>query len=124
MLIFGHTGITLGAAVLLNRSVTKSHYLRTRQHRVAERLEPSSQVFSDQSHDSSGIASWFISLGNRIDIRLLLVGSLLPDIIDEPVAVSLLRASSSSGRTFFHTLIFLLLITLTGLYLYRIHRKT
>jgi len=61
MLIFGHAGITLGATALLNGALTKSYSLC-----------------------AGGRASWLASLGNRIDIRLLLLGSLLPDIIDKP----------------------------------------
>ena len=56
MLIFGHVEITLGTAVLLNGTLTKGYSL----------------CAGDR-------ASWLASLGNRIDIRLLLLGSLLPE---------------------------------------------
>lgn len=124
MLVFGHAGITLGAAVLLNGAVTKSYSFRKRQHRAVEDFEPPSQAFTGQNHDSCNGVSWFTSLANCIDMRLLLVASLLPDIIDKPLGTFFFRDSLSNGRIFCHTLIFLLVITLVGFYLYRAHRKT
>ena len=122
MLIFGHTGITLGAAVLLNRALTRSQALpRANELRGQPRLSPG---IPPQTRPSGGIVSWFTSLGNRIDIRLLLVGSLLPDIIDKPVGQFFLRDIFSNGRIFCHTLLFLILITLGGLYLYWSRNKT
>ena len=63
-------------------------------------------------------------MGNCIDIRLLLIGSLLPDIIDKPIGHFFFQATISNGRTIGHTLIFLILITLAGLYLYQSRGKT
>ncbi|MBA7692845.1 hypothetical protein ES703_101414 [subsurface metagenome] len=79
MLIFGHVGITLGAAVFLNGALTKSYSLC-----------------------AGGRASGLASLGNRIDIRLLLLGSLLPDIIDKPIGQFFFRDTFSNGRIFCH----------------------
>ena len=91
MLILGHVGLTLGTATLLAGA-----------HR--------SNRFS--------LAMWVTSLGSYIDIRLLMVGSLLPDIIDKPVGQFFFRETFSQGRMFSHTLLFLILVTLGGLYLY------
>ena len=124
MLIFGHAGITLGAAVLLNAAVTRSYSRRIRQHRTVAGLGPLSEAFSDQNRNSCGKASWFTSLGNCIDIRLLLVGSLFSDIIDKPVGHFIFRDSISNGRIIGHTLFFLILITLTGFYLYKSRGRT
>ena len=99
MLIFGHPGITLGAAVLLNSALTRSY-------------------------SSGSSAPWLASWRDRIDIRLLLVGSLLPDIIDKPVGQLFFKDVFSNGRIFSHTLLFLILITVVGFYLYRNRRKT
>jgi membrane-bound metal-dependent hydrolase YbcI (DUF457 family) len=79
---------------------------------------------SPQNCCFGGVASWLTSLAERIDIRLLLIGSLLPDIIDKPVGLFFFRDIFSYGRTFCHTLLFLILITLGGLYLYWSHNKT
>ncbi|MCL0057975.1 metal-dependent hydrolase [Dehalococcoidales bacterium] len=119
MLIFGHAGITLGAAILLNGAFSRSHSLPTRENKVEERLRTSSEVVPVQNCASDSRASWLTSLGNRIDIRLLLLGSLLPDIIDKPIGQFLFIDTFSNGRIFCHTLLFLILITLAGYYLYQ-----
>ena len=86
MLLLAHTGITLGAALVIDRALSRN--------------------------------SWFDSLRERLDFRLLLIGSLLPDIIDKPTSF-LFGGIFSYGRTVAHTLLFLLIITLAGVYLCR-----
>jgi len=124
MLILGHAGITLGAAVLLNGAFSRSHSLPTRETKVKEHLQASCELVPAQNRTSGSRISWLISLANHIDIRLLLIGSLLPDIIDKPVGQFFFRKTFSNGRIFCHTLLFLTLITLTGFYLYQNRSKT
>jgi len=102
MLILGHAGITLGAAIILAGTVK------------------SSPVPAASRRDWT---SWLTTLGNRIDIRLLLLGSLLPDLIDKPVGQLFFRETFSQGRIFSHTLLFLVLISLAGGYLYQRYSK-
>ena len=109
MLIFGHAGITLGTTIFLNGTLAKNYPFHTRENKIVKHT----QLSSDNR------ISWLTSLGNRIDIRLLLVGSLLPDIIDKPLGWFFFRESLSNFRIFCHTLLFLIIITLAGLYLYR-----
>ncbi len=99
MLLFGHAGITLGAAVLAARVVN---------NREAE-----------QSPDKS----WFTMLSHNIDIRLLIIGSLLPDIIDKPIGQYFFRETFNNGRIFTHTLVFLVLVTVIGIYIYKSQRS-
>jgi inner membrane protein len=99
MLLLGHTGITLGAATLLAGAVKSHHSTQIRQ------------------------VSWFTSLASYLDIRLLLIGSLLPDIIDKPVGQFFFRETFSNGRIFSHTLLFLIVITAIGFYLYKSRQK-
>jgi len=106
MLILGHAGITLGAAIALDAAWSK-------------RL-PSTALADPPSNSR---AYRFSSLAKHIDIRVLLVGSLLPDIIDKPVGHIIFRNTFSNGRIFCHTLLFLLVITLAGLCLYKRKRK-
>lgn len=94
MLVFGHAGLTLGAALLTRETIKKSGYKRASQ-----------------------ATTWLKSL----DLRLLTLGSLLPDIIDKPVGLILLSQSIGYGRIFCHSLLFLIVITLGGLWLY--HRR-
>jgi len=123
MLIFGHIGITLGAAVLLKSALSRSYSLQPRVNKLTGCLESTSRMHSAQSAPLGGRARW-LALFRKIDTRLLLIGSLLPDIIDKPVGTVFFRNSLSNGRIFCHTLLFLLLITLAAIYLYRSHRKT
>ncbi len=95
MLLFGHAGITLGAAALVAYEVNK---------RKVEQAEKT---------------SWFAPLSRHVDIRLLIIGSLLPDIIDKPLGQYFFKETFSNGRIFAHTLLFLVLITAAGYYLYR-----
>ena len=124
MLVFGHTGITLAAAVLLNGVLVKSHTLATRANQPEEQPQPLPGKAYRQNCSSGTVASWFISLADRTDIRLVLIGSLLPDIIDKPIGHFLFRETFSNGTIFSHTLLFLIIITIGGLYLYRSYNKS
>ena len=119
MLVFGHAGITLGAAALLSSALGSSRFSGAKENDAIKASSPSSQVSQGLSNPRTQKASWFTSLGRRIDIRLLLVGSLLPDIIDKPVGRVFFKETLGNGRIFCHTLLFLIIITMAGLYLYR-----
>ncbi len=118
MLVFGHMGITLGSATLLAGVLRNSRYRETTRNKAIESSSHHSQVVPNCK------ALWFTPLGSRTDIRLLLIGSLLPDIIDKPVGYFFFREIFSNGRIFCHTLLFLILVTTAGIYLYRYHHKT
>ena len=118
MLILGHTGITLGVATLLAGVLGNSRCHETTRNEVIESTPHHPQVIQNRK------ALWLTLLASRIDIRLLLVGSLLPDIIDKPVGQFFFRETFSNGRIFCHTLLFLILVTIAGIYLYRRHSKT
>lgn len=49
---------------------------------------------------------------------VLLVGSILPDIIDKPLGVLFLGSFFSTGRTLGHTLIFLAMLAAAGAFLF------
>ncbi len=110
MLILGHAGITLGSAALLNGIFSEVY---ARRRKVNQPLAPRRRP-----------DGWFVSLARRADIRFLLLGSLLPDIIDKPAGQVLFRGTFSNGRIFSHTLVFFILITLAGVYLSRRHGKS
>ncbi len=99
MLVFAHAGINLGAAAL------------------------AVGVAGGGLASEIGKASWFVALARRVDIRLQLVGSLLPDIIDKPVGQFFFRETFSNDRIFSHTLLFLIIIAAAGFYLYKRHRQ-
>ncbi len=122
MLAFGHTGITLAAAVLISGASTIVRPVITKPNKpkgASPEPSPSAPAVASASHNYGG--SWLTSLADKIDVRLLLVASMLPDIIDKPLGHLFFREALSNGRTIGHTLLFLIIITLAGIYLYR-HR--
>ncbi|MFC1911833.1 metal-dependent hydrolase [Chloroflexota bacterium] len=124
MLLFGHAGITLGAAVFIDRVVNSRHFSKSTRKKSITSSSDASQVAPKLEESQGFKSSWFSTLINRIDIRLLLVGSLLPDIIDKPAGLFFFRETFSNGRIFSHTLLFLILITAAGLILYRRYNRT
>jgi len=53
-----------------------------------------------------------------IDYRLVLLGSMLPDIIDKPLGGLICKETLGSGRIYAHTLLFLLLLFGLGMFLW------
>lgn len=51
-----------------------------------------------------------------IDYRVVLLGSILPDIVDKPIGAGLFRSTFHNSRIFGHTLLFSVLLILIGLY--------
>ncbi|MFH1381567.1 MAG: metal-dependent hydrolase [Chloroflexota bacterium] len=103
MLLFGHVGLTAGA-VRVWEMLTSTN----RAHGSNE-LAASSKVAPP--HLSGPVKSRI-----AIDYRLVLLGSLLPDIIDKPVWLVATRLNpevSLSGRDYAHTLLFSLALLLT-----------
>ncbi|MGB2842708.1 MAG: metal-dependent hydrolase [Halobacteriota archaeon] len=49
----------------------------------------------------------------------VLIGAVLPDLIDKPVGEILLANSISNGRLFAHTLLFISILLLIGTYIYK-----
>ncbi|MFW6056055.1 MAG: metal-dependent hydrolase [Chloroflexota bacterium] len=99
MLILGHAGITVGAA-LVGEAVLGHRNAPTSLSRPLE-------VIQDIT----------VSLSQRIDLRVLFVASLLPDIIDKPLGLVLFAPAFGSGRLFAHTLWFPLALLAAGLML-------
>ena len=59
----------------------------------------------------------------RLDYRLLLLGSMLPDILDKPLGTWLMADVLSNGRIFGHTLLFSLILLGVGVYLFAGYRR-
>ena len=116
MLILAHSGITLAAAALL-AGAQSSDYRST----TGVLSRPPPRWLPPPLHlvERKG-SSWLLSLADRIDIRLLVIGALLPDIIDKPLGLLLF----DNGRVFSHTLLFWLLLTAVAIYFYRRRRQT
>ena len=116
MLLFGHIGITLGIAVLLSRMLPNDIQIMVNGSTLST---DNSTDFTSTKQRPTRRPSWLSLLWNRLDMRVILIGSLVPDIIDKPIGLLFFRETLSNGRIIGHSLLFLILVTLAGLYLYR-----
>ncbi len=123
MLFFGHIGITAGAVKACEILVSMTKPGGSYQPDSSSKF--STVIGKEQlrlHHLLSGVKG---RLGS-IDYRLVLLGSLLPDIIDKPVWLFVARLNSDtalSGRDYTHTLLFNLALFISALVLIR-YRKS
>jgi len=116
MFIFAHVG-TLCAATLVSGGIHRYQKLRTRLP------DSSNAAVASKSMEAKESFSEIIglkSLSEFLDIRILMVGSLFPDIIDKPLEF----IGFGNGRSIAHTLIVTLIVLLTGLFLSTNYKKT
>ena len=123
MVILAHMGITLGAAVVLRGSLAKFDSIHARQREV-ENSRLASDLARSQASPASSKAARLAAIANRIDLRVLLIGSVLADIIDKPVGQVLFRDTFSNGRIFCHTLLFAVVLSVAGFVVYRSRSRT
>ncbi len=118
MLLFGHTGITVGIIkacdILINRPLNN--------------YKPdSSSGFSPITSKKPPRLYYRLNRIKRrlgsIDYRLVLLGSLLPDILDKPLWLFAFSDIFPSGRDYAHTFLFNLVLFICGLILFR-YKKT
>lgn len=124
MLVFGHTGLTLGTAILVSHALDR---IRLAQNTPDIREGSSSRFWVKLRRPIELLGnrlSRIAGIGTHIDMRLLLIGSLLPDIIDKPVGQYFFRETFSNGRIFCHTLLFLILITMLGIVVLNLYNKS
>src|SRR4030042_6813983 len=88
MLVFGHMGITLAGALVLDAMVSRRHGAGVP---TTVQPVPAPQTVRPPTPSVSAPSARLRSLADHIDIRILFVGSLLPDIIDKPIGRLLLR---------------------------------
>jgi hypothetical protein len=58
----------------------------------------------------------FLFLKGKVDYRFVIVGSMLPDMIDKPLGEYILYSVFQNGRIICHTLLFIAVLTLAALY--------
>jgi len=119
MFLFGHIGITLGAAVAVTGVISTGREVVKRRKLPAQPAAGSAGL-PDSAGSAFSPAAWVESLGKYFDLRLLVLGALLPDIIDKPLGLFLF----GDGRIFTHSLIVTLLVLLTGMFLNINYRRT
>ncbi len=95
MLLFAHTGITLGLVLAWDKGLGRPF------PSLLKKVTPEKITAVAQS----------------IDYRLVLAGSMLPDIIDKPIGhLFFAETLDNNGRIFAHTLLFFLLLLMYGLF--------
>ncbi len=103
MFVFGHVGLTWGGTLLLARLWRWLPLWARRSRSAVSRAETTAERTS--------VAA--------IDYRLVILGSILPDLIDKPLGVFILAEELSNGRVFAHTLLFVVLLLSAALILRR-----
>jgi len=120
MLLFGHIGITAGVVracdILVSVSRPDNSYESGSSSRFGRVIQKKRLRLH---HLLSGIKG---RIGS-IDYRIVLLGSLLPDIIDKPLWLFVASHIAPSGRGYAHTLLFNLALFICGLILIR-YRKS
>jgi hypothetical protein len=66
----------------------------------------------------------FLFLKGKVDYRFVIVGSVLPDVIDKPLGHIILYSVFENGRIICHTLLFIAVLTLIGIYVEKRYRST
>jgi membrane-bound metal-dependent hydrolase YbcI (DUF457 family) len=64
----------------------------------------------------------FTFLKEKIDYRLLVVGAILPDLIDKPIGHYLFYSTFQNGRIFAHSVLFILLLVMLAVFIERKYR--
>lgn len=99
MFVFGHVGLTWAGTLLVARLSRRLPPWGRQAQRAVSRAATRAKRYS--------VAA--------IDYRLLILGAILPDLIDKPLGVFLLREQISDGRFFAHSLLFVSVIGMTSL---------
>jgi len=115
MLLFAHTSIPLAVTWLSQKTVAQ---LRLG---VLSRRPEQGTVGNPGSAAQANLTQTALS---RLDYRLLLLGSMLPDILDKPLGTWLMADVLSNGRIFGHTLLFALILLGVGVYLFARSRRS
>ena len=120
MLLFGHIGITAGVVKACDTLVSMS--------RPDNSYEPGSSsrfgiVIRERRLRLHHLLSGIKGRTGSIDYRIVLLGSLLPDIIDKSLWLLAVGYIAPSGRGYAHTLLFNLALFICGLILVR-YRKS
>ena len=118
MLLFAHTGITLGLGWLIKEKAATRLSASSSKVEVTLSSVSGDVAVADMESGSSKSLERLTKIAAGLDLRVLVISSMLPDIIDKPLGQVVLRQSLNNGRIYSHTLLFLILITVAGVLLY------
>jgi inner membrane protein len=108
MFIFGHIGYTLTAVLLVNNSLNINQIFLKDTGQKIDNIEI--------THFKGPSAKFWklIERTKGLDLRFVIIGSLLPDIIDKPIGRYFFNTTFGTGHLFAHTLLFAILLFLAG----------
>ncbi len=104
MLVLGHVGITFAVALAAESVASRSRIVAT-GHGLSKLRK--------------GLRAAIVSLSKRVDLRILLIASVLPDVIDKPIGLVLFPNVFGTGRLLAHALVFPFALAIAGAWLYR-----
>jgi membrane-bound metal-dependent hydrolase YbcI (DUF457 family) len=114
MLLFAHTGIPLVVTWLSQKTAGQLRLgVLSRQPEQGAEGNPKPLAQADKTQGTR----------SRLDYRLLLLGSMLPDILDKPMGTWLMADVFGNGRIFGHTLLLALILLGIGVYLFARSRR-
>ena len=120
MFFFGHIGITAGAAKACDIFLSRAKSGNIQELNYSSKITPAA---GRKWFSLYPLLSRINSRIDPIDYRMVLVGSILPDMIDKPVFLIAGGAVSLSGRDYAHTLLFNLVLLIGGLILIKYKRS-
>jgi hypothetical protein len=109
MFFFGHIGITVGVAKACEL------YFTRRREKVSDSFVSQAEIPDDGREKFRAGTDEPIPF--RIDYRIVIIGSILPDLIDKPLFLLLGDSFALSGRDYAHTLLFFFLLLTGGILL-------
>jgi inner membrane protein len=114
MFIFAHVGITLAGSSLVSGAINIfQSSSNTQVHDLSNKTSPYKKTpFSE--------LIGLNSLSRFVDLRLLMIGSMIPDIMDKPLAL----CGFGNGRSITHTLLIALVVLCIGFSLILNYKKT
>jgi len=123
MFVLGHVGITVGLSLVVDFGLRKK-YGRAIGETSAATGKADTIKKDHKANPPLGTGAKLAVFMRSMDYRLLILGSILPDIIDKPLG-SLLFVNffDNSGRIIAHSLLFLIIIAVIGFLLYRRWRQ-
>ena len=111
-------GITLGAGMLARNAAVKGLTAREEAAQAkAFRLSPSQANPGADCVPDGGTSSFLALVRDHFDYRFLLIGSVLPDLIDKPIGDIFFYKTFQNGQIIGHTLCFNVLLVGLGVYL-------
>ena len=118
MFIFGHVGITLGTATAVSAGIAKLRVSPQGSPAVSANTLPAHKIKDRPGSVSERIG--LAALSQFLDIRLLMIGALMPDIIDKPLSF----LGFGNGRSIIPTSLVFLIVLSVAMYLWRSRKQT